>query len=140
MKYLLLPFIAFACWSCQSKAYTKAEDAQDAGRQFIRASLDGDIDKARFYLLKDSTNLYLLNTTWKQNSYDKLSNDERQQYRSAQIRPVKIENTSDSIVNYVYTNSYKQKDTTVITIVRVPGTDSSYEWLVDLKHIHRWNH
>jgi hypothetical protein len=34
--------------------YSKAEDAQDAGREFIRASLDGNYDKAKFYLLKDS--------------------------------------------------------------------------------------
>ncbi|WEK38167.1 MAG: hypothetical protein P0Y53_11735 [Candidatus Pseudobacter hemicellulosilyticus] len=139
MKYLVLSFIAFACWSCGSKGYTKAEDAQDAGRQFIRASLDGDIEKARFYLLKDSANLYLLNTTWKRNFYDKLSNDDRQQYRSADIRPIQIDPVSDSLVNYIYTNSYKEKDTTVISIVRMPDGDK-FEWLVDLKHIHRWNH
>mgnify|MGYP000140768529 CR=1 FL=1 len=40
--------------------YEKAENAQDAGREFIRASLDGDYKKARFYLLKDSTNMLLI--------------------------------------------------------------------------------
>ena len=36
--------------------YKKAEDAEDAGREFIRASLDGNYDKALFFLLKDTTN------------------------------------------------------------------------------------
>lgn len=135
MKYLLLPLLAITCWACNTNtAYKKAEDAQDAGRQFIRASLDGDVQKARFYLLKDSTNLYMLDHSWKQNTYDKLSTEERREYRDAQIRPVKIENENDSVVKYVFTNSYKQKDTTVINIVRING-----EWLVDLKRIHRWN-
>ena len=47
------------------KTFDKAEDAQDAGRQFIRASLDGDYEKARFYLLNDSVNLLLIGK-WQQ--------------------------------------------------------------------------
>ena len=136
MRYLLLPVVAILCFACnQETGYTKAENAQDAGREFIRASLDGDVQKAKFYLLKDSANLYMLHNTWKKNYYDKLNSDERRQYREAQIRPVKIEPVNDSVVNYVYTNSYKHDDTTVINVVRVEG-----EWLVDLKQLHRWSH
>jgi hypothetical protein len=40
--------------------YEKAENAQDAGREFIRATLDGNHQKARFYLLQDTTNLLLI--------------------------------------------------------------------------------
>lgn len=134
-KYFLLCLVIAACWACSSTvSYKKAEDAQDAGREFIRASLDGDIDKARFYMVKDSFNLDMLDNKWKRNYYDKLGSDERRQYREAQIRPVKIEQVNDSVVNYAYTNSYMQKDTTVINVVRVNG-----EWLVDFKHLHRWH-
>lgn len=136
MKYFLLPVLAIICWSCnQESGYTKATDAQDAGREFIRASLDGDVQKAKFYMLKDSANLHMLHNTWKKGYYDKLADDERRQYREAQIRPVKIEPITDSLVNYVYTNSYKSHDTTVITIVKQEG-----EWLVDLKQVHTWHH
>ena len=45
-------------------SFKKAEDAQDAGREFIRAALDGNYEKASFYLYTDSTNLLLLNK-WK---------------------------------------------------------------------------
>jgi hypothetical protein len=109
--------------------YTKAEDAQDAGREFIRASLDGDLNKAKFYLLKDSANLYLLEK-WKTDLYDKLKSEERRSYREASILPVRIANENDSTVIYVFTNSYK-KDTTSIRIIR-----QNKEWLVDLKNIH----
>jgi hypothetical protein len=62
MKKLIASLCIVATLSCNSSAgggYKKAEDAQDAGTQFIRASLDGDYDKAAFYLLKDTTNLML---------------------------------------------------------------------------------
>lgn len=135
MKYLLLPVLALICWSCnQQDSYTKAEDAQDAGREFIRASLDGDLKKAKFYLLKDSANLDLLDT-WKRKHYDQLSSDDRRQYRDAQIRPVTIEPVNDSLVNYVYTNSFKERDTTVLSVVKVNG-----EWLVDFKQVHGLKH
>ena len=63
MKIFIFSFLIMTVLSCNS-GYKKADDAQDAGRQFIRASLDGDIAKANFYLLKDTTNLSLMNK-WK---------------------------------------------------------------------------
>lgn len=136
MKYLLLPVLAFIGFGCnnQQDSYTKATDAQDAGREFIRASLDGDLKKAKFYMLKDSANLDLLET-WKKKHYDKRSSEERRLYREAQIRPVSIEPVNDSLVNYIYTNSFKEKDTTVLSVVKVND-----EWLVDFKQVHTWKH
>jgi hypothetical protein len=109
------------------KTFTKAEDAQDAGRQFIRASLDGDYEKARFYLLSDSVNLLLI-SKWQQ-GFDNMDRDTRQQYREASILPVSIHAINDSVTIYSYSNSFR-KDTTTVKIVRVKG-----EWLVDLKEI-----
>lgn len=129
MKHLPVFLSVIILAACNDAGgYKKAEDAQDAGREFIRASLNGDMDKARFYLLKDSTNLYVFES-WK-NGYNKLSGDEKRSYRESEIRPLKIEKVSDSIVNYSYSNSFKQKKAT-IKVVRVNG-----EWLVDLKDIH----
>ena len=125
--WLVFGFLLVACTN--SGNYTKAEDAQDAGREFIRASLDGDLKKAKFYLLKDSANLYLLEK-WKSDLYDKFNSEERRSYREASILPVRITNENDSTVLYVFTNSYK-KDTTSIKVIR-----HNNEWLVDLKNIH----
>ena len=109
------------------QTFKKAEDAQDAGRQLIRASLDGDYEKARFYLLKDSLNQLLINR-WKQ-GFDKMDKDTRQQYREASILPINITAINDSVTSYTYSNSFR-KDTTTVHIVRVHG-----DWLVDLKEI-----
>lgn len=114
--------------SCNAgKTFKKAEDAQDAGRQFIRASLDGDYEKARFYLLNDSVNLLLI-SKWQQ-GFDKLDRNTRQQYREASILPINIRAINDSVTTYTFSNSFR-KDTTTVHIVRVNG-----EWLVDLKEI-----
>jgi hypothetical protein len=122
-----------ACFmSCQDKAdYEKAEDAQDAGREFIRASLDGNYDKALFYLYKDpsNTNIRLLDK-WKKD-YNKRSQEDKVGFKDANIIAIRIDPVSDSVVNYVYTNTFEVKDTTTIKVINVNG-----EWLVDLKDIH----
>lgn len=108
--------------------YSKAEDAQDAGRQFIRASLDGDYAKARFYLLKDSINLMLIER--QELNYQQLNPEARREYREANIRPLEIKNENDSVTIYTYYHSSNVKDTTTIRITKING-----EWLVDLKSI-----
>jgi hypothetical protein len=115
----------FACHA--GKTFDKAEDAQDAGRQFIRASLDGDYEKARFYLLDDSVNLLLIGK-WQQ-GFDQMDKDTRQQYRDANILPIRIQTINDSVTTYTFSNTFR-KDTTTVRIVRIHG-----EWLVDLKEI-----
>jgi len=122
---LLLAAAATACNS--SHSFKKAEDAQDAGREFIRASLDGNYEKASFYLFADSTNRMMF-AKWKKD-YDNLSEDEKQKYRNADIMPIDIHALNDSVTSYTYANSYK-KDTTTIRIVKVNG-----DWMVDLKEI-----
>lgn len=110
--------------------YEKADDAQDAGRQFIRASLEGDHPRARFYMLKDTTNLLMLER--QQRDYEQLSSEEKKRHRESNIRPVSIRKVNDSTTTYEYFNTYNTKDTTTITIVRKDG-----DWLVDLKSILR---
>jgi len=123
-----LTIVACVSLSCNAgKSFDKAEDAQDAGRQFIRASLDGDYEKARFYLLSDSVNLLLIGK-WQQD-FAQLDANTRQAYREASILPISIRAINDSVTSYTYSNSFK-KDTTTVRIVRVKG-----EWLVDLKEI-----
>jgi len=133
MKWSWIILFSFCFFSsCQNKeSYKKAEDAEDAGREFIRASLDGNYDKAKFYLYKDSAdfNIRLLDK-WKIN-YEALNKDEKSGYRSASIMPIEISPVEDSaFYTYTYYNSYK-KDTTTIRILNVND-----EWLVDLRDLH----
>jgi hypothetical protein len=114
--------------ACNSgRTFKKADDAQDAGREFIRASLDGDYEKAQYFLLQDSINRLLMDK-WEK-GFDQFDAATRQQYKSADILPIHIQDESDSVTSYTFSNSYR-KDTTTIKIVRVNG-----EWLVDLKEI-----
>jgi hypothetical protein len=125
---LALPFWMVSCGTDSS--LTPAEDAQDAGREFIRASLDGNMRAAEFHLLKDSSNIMLFEK-WKKDYYNKLSTEERVSFKNANILPIKIENENDSVVHYSFSNSYKKSDTTTVKIVRVNGI-----WQVDLKELH----
>ena len=124
LKYLF--FIFFA--ACAGGSYEKAENAQDAGREFIKATLEGDHKKARFYMLQDSTNLLLIDK--QQQNYNHLSMDEKRQHRESNIRPLNITKLNDSVTTYRYYTTYNPKDTTTITIVNTDG-----DWLVDLKSI-----
>jgi hypothetical protein len=129
MKKVFACLLIAALASCQqSEEVKKAEDAQDAGRQFIRASLDGDYKKARFFLLKDTTNLMLFEK--QQSNYKQLSDAQKNRYKSATIRPVAINDQNDSTTLYKYYHTSNPTDTTVLRIVRRNG-----EWLVDLKSV-----
>ena len=122
---LLIALLAIACGD---EKLVKAENAQDAGRQFIRASLDGDYRKAKFFLLKDDDNLRLFEKY--HNDYQHLPGNEKRQYRDANIRPLSITPVNDSLTKYTYQHSSNLKDTFTLSVVRING-----EWLVDLKSI-----
>ncbi|MBL7735382.1 MAG: DUF4878 domain-containing protein [Chitinophagaceae bacterium] len=114
---------------CGSRGgYEKAENAQDAGREFIRASLDGDYARAKFYMLQDTTNAMLIEQ--QKRNYQQLKSNEKEERRKSSIRPITIVNVNDSVAVYKYFNTYNPADTTTMVIVR-----SKDEWLVDLKSI-----
>jgi Domain of unknown function (DUF4878) len=129
MKRLLAGFIVIiAATACQQpENYKKAEDAQEAATEFIRATLDGNYDKALFYLYKDSaqTNSMLLDR-WK-TDYDKLSAEEKVNFRESNIIVVTTEKQNDSTLSFTYSNSFKNKKTT-LKIIRFNG-----DWVVDFK-------
>jgi hypothetical protein len=127
MKKIFIPLVILLFSCNQQRTFKKAEDAQDAGREFIRASLDGDYEKAEFYLLRDSTN-QLLMEKWER-GFEILDPQTRKQYKEADILPINITAENDSVTSYTFSNSFK-KDTSVIKIIRQRG-----EWLVDLKEI-----
>lgn len=129
IRYVTVAAMALTLAACGgNRSYQKAEDAQDAGREFIRASLDGNYEKAKFYLLKDEDNLHLLKK--QQANYQQMTNEEKRSFSEASILPIEIQPVNDSVTNYKYNNSYHPNDTTTIRVVKVNG-----EWLVDLKSV-----
>lgn len=129
VKKILFPALLLLAVACNdSHTFKNAEDAQDAGREFIRAALDGNYEKASFYLYADSTNKMMF-AKWKKD-YDRMSPEEQQKYKDADILPIDIHPLNDSVTLYTFANSYKKKDTTTIGVVRIKGN-----WMVDLKEI-----
>ena len=119
------------CVACNNDSYSKAEDAEEAGREFIRACLDGNFKKADFYLYEDPNGMNTAYLDQQKKNYNQMPEEDKINYKQASIRALQIKALNDSIVNYIYTNSYKPTDTTTIKIVKVND-----EWLVDLKDIH----
>ena len=129
MKRFIVPLVTLLVFSCSNDAsYKKATDAQEAAREFIRASLDGNYDKANFYLFHDSAGVNEMLLDKLKSNYGHWTQEEKVGHKDANIIVITTETVNDSTLNYVYSNSFKQKDTTTIKIVRSNG-----DWLVDLK-------
>lgn len=125
MKYLLLciAVLSVACGGKQQD-YRKAEDALDAGREFINSKLQGDFSKAAFYLLPNKKNTGILQEM--ERSYRKKNREGRQQWRTASINIKEVKDLNDSItVIYFQNSSDKLADT--IYVVKQKG-----DWLVDI--------
>jgi hypothetical protein len=114
--------------SCGDESFTKANDAQEAGTEFIRSSLNGNYRKAHFYLLKDDDNQRLFEK--QESDYNHLSAEAKRAYREANIRPVSILAVDSTHTKYTYWHTSNPKDTFSLSIVKVKD-----EWLVDLKSI-----
>jgi hypothetical protein len=131
MKQRFLPFLAgmLLLGSCNNQdSVSKAppsENDLDAARNFIRASLDRDWERAKVYMLRDSSNLERLDRI--ESFYGNEDKLERRNYRDAQITTYDSRKVNDSVTIVPYSNTYKNKRDSV-KVVRING-----EWLVDLK-------
>lgn len=106
----------------------KAENGTDAAREFIRAALDGDYDKASLYMVKDSTNDLLLKQ--QDDNYKGLSVIDQNNFKNASIRPTGIRKENDSVMYFSYYHSAHTTDTTTLRVLLKNG-----KWLVDLKSV-----
>ena len=118
-----LTFLLMAC-NGKQEDYRKAEDALDAGREFINSRLQGDFMKAAFYLLPDEKNKALLNEM--ERSYREKDKEGRQQWRTASINIREVKEQSDTVTLIYFQNSF---DKLADTIRVIKQNDN---WLVDL--------
>jgi hypothetical protein len=129
MRFILSSIIIFLCcvaFSCNEKHYTKAENALDAGREFIDGCLKGDFDKASYYMLQDDKNKSLL--LQQKRNYDAKSKEEKQEYNSASIIIYEDATINDSTHIINYQNSYDKVGRKVKVISK------NNTWLVDFKY------
>ncbi len=119
---LCVVVIAVGC----NGAYPKAENAFDAGREFIDASLKGDWDKARFYMLRNEANDKRLEGLV--SSYRTKSNEQKEDYHEASINILEEDTVSDSVHIISYKNSFDN----IARKLKVVQTGNG--WQVDLSY------
>lgn len=115
-----------ALLSACNESYNKAENAFDAGREFIDACLKGDFEKARFYMLNNDANDQQMQKLI--SDYRLKSSVDKEQYREASITILEESTVSDSVHIINYKNSFDG------IARKVKVVDTKDGWLVDLDY------
>ncbi len=123
-------FILSACGNdsgeTKKEEVPASENDVDAARNFIRAALDGNWDKARTFMIQDSVNTQLIDRF--QQSYEQNKNREEQRgYRESNIILYDTQRFGDTAIQVNYANSFK-KVRQSLRVVR-----QGNRWLVDPK-------
>ena len=126
-RIFLIAFISLFFIACNQSAKTvKNSDPLDAGREFINASLTGDYDYAKKYLLSDSTNQMYFDRFVEFD--EKKPAADKDGYKNANIIINSTENISDSVTIINYSNTYKKEPAKLKLIKK------SNSWWVDFKY------
>jgi hypothetical protein len=128
MKKIIIILSAFTFFitACNHSAEVNKSDPLESGRGFIEASLKGDYVEAKKYLLNDSTNNEYFEGFKDFNS--KMSREEREGLRDANIIIDSTHQVSDSIEIITYSNTYKNVPS------KLKMVKHNNEWLVDFKY------
>lgn len=131
-KILVLTAIILTACSGSQQDYPKAENALDAGREFIGSCLKGDFTKAAFFMLRNEKNNQLL--TEKEKAYREKDKEGRQQFRFASINIGEVTDVNDSTTVIKYNNSFDK----LPQIIRVVKQNDN--WLVDIANTKNAGH
>lgn len=132
MKNILILFLtAMIVSSCWEKTVKNPETALDTGREFIRASLNGNFERASYLMLQDTQNVQLFSSY--KRLYNKLPEDTKRGYRDASYEINKYQDVDDSTTLINYSNSYMNEPMD-IKLVR-----SNKRWAVDFKYTYSGN-
>jgi Domain of unknown function (DUF4878) len=129
MRYRLLPLLlsfALLMQGCGSNKEIPGTDL-DVAKAFITGVQQNKFDDAAKLMLKDDANREALQNMEK--AAARLSKDELEGYKLADIIVNEIENVSDSVTVIHYSSSYKRENKKALKLVKQNG-----RWLVDLKY------
>lgn len=129
MKYFISVLALLILFSCKNpnEEYHKAEDALDAGREFIQQSLKGKFTTANKYMLQDEDNQFWLSKSIQ--TFNKYSEQDKASFNKASINIIEInEIVPDSVTIIHFSNSYK-KVPQKLKVIKFKD-----EWLVDFKY------
>ncbi|MEQ1553911.1 MAG: hypothetical protein ABL929_07030 [Ferruginibacter sp.] len=112
--------------ACTEQKTKHNNTAMDVGRDFIRATLDGNFKDAETLLFADSQNVQLFNSY--KRVYSNFTNTQKNAYKNASytILTINEENDSTSIINY--SNSYKNIPQNIKIVKK------NKVWAIDFKH------
>ena len=103
-----------------------SENDVDAARNFIRLSLNGDLEKAKAMLVPDSLNIQIFEAY--ERIYKRRSKKEKDGYKGASIQIHSVRPVNDSISIVSYTNSFKK----IVDSLKVMKDNG--DWRIDLKY------
>ncbi|MEI8074976.1 MAG: hypothetical protein WCH78_09510 [Bacteroidota bacterium] len=125
-KFFVFSLVLFASCSNNQVTYLKAENAFDAGREFVDGTLKGDFKKSAFYMLADSVNQQFLKVQEKE--FRLKDKEGRQQLRTASINIQLVEDL-DSTTSIIHYNNSFDKIKQSIKVIKQNNI-----WLVDYKY------
>ncbi len=123
---ILLAISLFTIFSCTENETKRPTTSLDTGRDFIRATLDGDFKAAETLLYKDSQNIQIFESY--KTYYNRLPDEKKQAYKKASynINTFTDENDSTSIIDY--SNSYMNQP------MKIKIIKNDKLWSVDFKY------
>lgn len=133
-KYLIALLTLSLAASCNSGRthYVKPEDATDCFRGFVQATMIGDFDLAKEYMLEDSTNDFLFERLI--NSYQHFSEGRKDSLRNSSIIINETATVNDSVTVINFNNSAYPERKFPIMIIR-----KNNNFYVDLKYTQSGN-
>ena len=130
MKLFFLAAAALLFLGCNNDD-KRPSTALDTGREFIRASLNGDFKSAEPLLVNDPENIQLFDSY--KRYYQKMPQELKNNYRTASYEINKYMEVDDSTTIINYSNSYMKKPMDI----KVIKTGDS--WGVDFKYTYSGN-
>ena len=126
VKIFLPALICISFFSCFENDKKLENTATAVGRDFIRATLDGNFKDAESLLIKDSLNVEIF-ASYK-NYYTKLADDKKKGYKNANIIINTMIDVNDSTSIIDYSNSFMNQPQ------KIKLVKHNTLWVVDFKY------
>ena len=127
----LLLLLLTSLYACSGGGHERPATALDTGREFIRASLNGDFKNAQALILADTPNVQMFESY--KTYYQRLPEEKKQNYRKASYEINKYLDMNDSTTLINYSNSYMKKPMD-IKVIKVKD-----QWWIDFKYTYSGN-
>ncbi len=127
--YIFIAFVVVLHACTSGTSYPAADNAFDAGREFIDGCLKGDFTKASFYMVADGENnkdLQEIKTV-----YNAKSPEQKTEYNTASIVVQEEETVSDSVHIIHYMNSYDKVARKIKVVLRNNAWQTDFKYTFD---------